>query len=88
MEELKRFPILAEDVIKKIDYQSLTKLKEASRDVSEFLDNGRVLWKQMCLKNLEGNYFNLYVWFGLYGGAALTQIIANSWCRISCSPSA
>ena len=63
MEELKRFPILAEDVIKKIDYQSLTKLKEASRDVSEFLDNGRVLWKQMCLKNLEGNYFNFILIF-------------------------
>ena len=66
MEELKRFPILAEDVIKKIDYQSLTKLKEASRDVSEFLDNGRVLWKQMCFKNLEGNYFNLNIFILIF----------------------
>ena len=55
MEEVcKRFPLVAEDVIKNIDYQSLTKFKEASRDVSEFLDNGRVLWKQMILKNITG----------------------------------
>ena len=56
MEEVcKRFPLLAEDVIKRIDHQSLTKFKKASRDISEFLDDGRILWKQMILKNVEGN---------------------------------
>ena len=50
-----RFTLLAEDVMKNIDYQSLVKFKEASRDICEFLDNGRVLWKQIILKNISGN---------------------------------
>ena len=56
MEEVcERFPLLAEDIIKEMDYQSLTKLKEASREICNFLDDGRVLWKQMILKNITGN---------------------------------
>ena len=39
-----------------LDYLSLAKIKEASRDISQFLDNGRFLWKQMILKNISGNH--------------------------------
>ena len=48
----KRFPGMAEEVIEKIDLQSLTKFNEASREGSNFLDKGRVLWKQMILKKI------------------------------------
>ena len=55
MEEVcKRFPLLAEDIIKKIDSQSLTKAKEANRTVSELLNNGKVFWKQMIMKKMSG----------------------------------
>jgi hypothetical protein len=57
MEEVcKRFPGLAEDVIAKIDPQSLTRFKESSRGVSEFLDKGKCLWKRMILENISGNF--------------------------------
>ena len=56
MEEVcKIFPLLGEKIAKELDYQSLTKFKMASRDTYEFLDNGRILWKQMILKNIKGN---------------------------------
>ena len=46
MEEVcKRFPYLAENVIKKIDNQSLIKFKETSRNSNQLLDNGKILWK-------------------------------------------
>ena len=55
MEEVcKRFPDLAENVIKKIDNQSLMKFKEISRNSNQLLDNGKVLWKQMILKHIQG----------------------------------
>ena len=50
---------MAENIVKKIDYQSLSKCMEANREVCEFLDNGRLLWKQMILKNVKGNSYNL-----------------------------
>ena len=56
MEEVcKIFPLIGEKIVKELDYQSLTKFKMASREVCEFLDNERVLWKQMILKNIKGN---------------------------------
>ena len=55
MEEVcKRFPNLAENVIKKIDNQSLMKFKETSWNGNQLLDNGKVLWKQMILKRIKG----------------------------------
>ena len=50
----KRFPALVEDVIEKIDLLSLTKFKEASREGSDCLNNGRVLWKQTILQKISG----------------------------------
>ena len=50
----KRFPALAEDVIEKIDLHSLTNFKEASREGSDCLNNGRVLWKQTILEKISG----------------------------------
>ena len=55
MEEVcKRFPDLAENVIKKIDNQSLMKFKETSRNSNQLLENGKVLWKRMILKHIQG----------------------------------
>ena len=55
MEEvIERFPHLGDKIMKELDYQSLVKCKEASRELCEFFDNGRVLWKQMILKNITG----------------------------------
>ena len=55
MEEVcKRFPDLAENVIKKIDNQSLMKFKETNRNSNQLLDNGKVLWKRMILKHIQG----------------------------------
>ena len=57
MEEVcKRFPGLAEDIIAKIDHQSLNRFKESNRGVSEFLDKGKCLWKRMILKHISGNF--------------------------------
>ena len=56
MEEVcKIFPLIGEKIVKELDCQSLTKFKMANREVCEFLDNERVLWKQMILKNIKGN---------------------------------
>ena len=61
MEEVKfeevyrRFPLLGERILKEVDYHSLTKCKVASREISEFLDNGRLWWKQMILRAIAGN---------------------------------
>ena len=56
MEEVcKIFPLIGEKIAKELDYKSLTKFKMTSREVCEFLDNERVLWKQMILKNIKGN---------------------------------
>ena len=55
MEEVcARFPFLAEEIMKELDYQSLAKCREVGRKICGFLDNGRVLWKQMILKNIAG----------------------------------
>ena len=55
-----RFPHLAEEIMKQIDYQSLTNCKLANRDISKFLDKGRFLWKQMILKNITGNHLSVF----------------------------
>ena len=57
----KRFPHLIEKIVKKLDYLCLTKCMEASREMCDVLNNGKVLWKQMILKNVTGKaIFNLY----------------------------
>ena len=53
-EECIRFPFMAENILKNLDFMSLVKCKEASRKMKECLDKGRVLWKQMILKNIKG----------------------------------
>ena len=50
-----RFPHLAEEIMKQIDYQSLTNCKLANRDICKFLNKGRFLWKQIILKSITGN---------------------------------
>ena len=53
MEEVcKRFPDFP--VIKKIDNQSLMKFKETNRNSNQLLENGKVLWKRMILKHIQG----------------------------------
>ena len=60
MEDIcKRFPHMAENVIKKINPRSLTQFKKASRVASNFLNNGRVLWKQIILQKNTGKYIFL-----------------------------
>ena len=55
MEEVcKRFPHLVENVMKQLDYQSLTNCKEVSRGLYDFFNNGRIMWKKMIIKNLTG----------------------------------
>ena len=56
MEEVcRRFPHLVPKIMIKIDYQSLVKSNEASREISEFLKHGKVMWRQMIQKNIIGN---------------------------------
>ena len=40
----KRFPLVAQLVIKDLDDQSLTKIKKSSRKISEYLNNERFYW--------------------------------------------
>ena len=62
MEEVcRRFPLLAEKVLSKVDYQSLVKCKEVSRKIEEFLRTKKVLWKQMIIKKITGNFKFLFV---------------------------
>ena len=48
------FPLLAENILKRLDYKSLTNCKEVSRKLQNTLENGRLLWKQIILKNTTG----------------------------------
>ena len=43
---------MGEMIYERVDYQSLTKCKEADRKTCEFLNNGRFLWVQMIRKNV------------------------------------
>ena len=54
----RRFPSLAENIFSKVDYQSLVKCKEVSRKIEEFLKTNKVLWKQMIVKRISGNFEN------------------------------
>ena len=57
MEEIcRRYPLLADKVFKKLDYQSLANIKMVSRKTFGFLENGRILWKQIIMKNIIGKY--------------------------------
>ena len=51
----RRFPLLAENIFSKVDYQSLVKCKEVSRKLEEFLKTKKVLWKQIIIKKISGN---------------------------------
>ena len=53
-EFLQKFPILSEKIMKEMNYQSLTNFKLASSEICEFLNTGRILWKQMILKSIKG----------------------------------
>ena len=46
----KRFPIASKMVLNNLDDQSLRNSKEASREISEFLDNGRFFWIRIIEK--------------------------------------
>ena len=53
----KRFPLAGELVLSNLDDQSLTTIKESSRDINEFLGNGRFFWIRIIrkyIKNFEG----------------------------------
>ena len=53
----KRFALVGKTVLNNLDDQSLTKSKEASKEISEFLDNGRFFWTRIIKKynkNFEG----------------------------------
>ena len=55
MEEVcSRFPLLAENIFKRLDQKSLTNCKEVSRKMQDSLENEKVLWKQMILKSIKG----------------------------------
>ena len=55
MEEIcGRFPLMADNILEQLDHQSLGNSKMVSREICEFLENGRVLWKKMILKNITG----------------------------------
>ena len=43
---------MGEMIFERVDYQTLTKCKEADRKTCEFLNNGRFLWVQMIRKNI------------------------------------
>ena len=45
---------MAAKVLMAIDYESLCKCKEASREMNEYLQNERVLWKQIISMNVSG----------------------------------
>ena len=51
----KRFPHLAENIFDKVDYQSLVKCTEVSKNMNKFLETRKVLWKQMIIKRITGN---------------------------------
>ena len=43
---------MGEMIYERVDYQTLTKCKEADRKTRQFLNNGRFLWVQMIRKNV------------------------------------
>ena len=47
---LKRFPFASKIILKKLDDQSLARSKEASRGITEFLENERFYWIRIIQK--------------------------------------
>ena len=45
-----RFQLVSETILNNLDDQSLRNSKEASREISEFLDNGRFFWIRIIEK--------------------------------------
>ena len=46
---------MAENIFEKVDYQSLVKCTEVSKNMNRFLETRKVLWKQMIIKRITGN---------------------------------
>ena len=51
----KRFPLVKKRILNNLDDQSLTRSKEANREIAEFLDNGRFYWIRI-IKKYAGNF--------------------------------
>ena len=51
----KRFPLVEKRILNNLDDQSLTRSKEANREIAEFLDNGKFFWIRI-IKKYAGNF--------------------------------
>ena len=50
-----KFPLVSETILHNLDNQSLTNSKEASREISEFLDTGKFFWIRI-IKKYKDNF--------------------------------
>ena len=57
-EVFKRFPLLRDKILEKLDLHSLNISKRASREFFEFTEKGRVLWKRIILRYITGNFYS------------------------------
>ena len=49
----KRFPLATQTVLNNLDDQSLTQIKEASREIEGFLNNERFYWIRIIRKHIK-----------------------------------
>ena len=52
---LERFPVVAKEIFNNLDNQSLTKCKEASKEISQFFDQERFFWIRI-IRNYRDNF--------------------------------
>ena len=51
MEEfIARFPVIGQEIFNQLDNQTLTKCKEVSRDLNQFLEDDRLVWTRIIKK--------------------------------------
>ena len=51
-----RFPQISSNILKKLDNQSLTKVKETGKELKDFIENDKILWARKIKSFLKGKH--------------------------------
>ena len=51
-----RFPQISSNILKRLDNQSLTKVKETGKELKDFIENDKILWARKIKSYIKGNH--------------------------------
>ena len=57
---LMRFPQMCTGILKQLDNQSLTKLKQTSREFNQFIENDKTVWTRKIKRYIKGKKHKKY----------------------------